>query len=94
MLANASKAGFDQVKKLRSVINYVSFILFYFMTCKLILSKIRNSSLRRDLFSRILVELHPNKTPLQLIRDVETRWSSTFLMIRRALDLREVCFKN
>ena len=29
MLVKASGAGFDQVKKLRSVIDYVSFILFY-----------------------------------------------------------------
>jgi hypothetical protein len=27
---------------------------------------------------------------LQLLRDVETRWSSTFLMIERCLLLREV----
>jgi hypothetical protein len=28
---------------------------------------------------------------LQLLRDVETRWSSTFLMIDRAIVLREAC---
>ena len=31
--------------------------------------------------------------PLQLIRDVETRWSSIYLMIDRAIILREVYFK-
>jgi hypothetical protein len=28
---------------------------------------------------------------LQLLRDVDTRWSSTLLMIERALKLRPVC---
>jgi len=27
---------------------------------------------------------------LQLIRDVETRWSSTYLMIERAIELKDV----
>jgi hypothetical protein len=31
------------------------------------------------------------KKDLQLLRDVDTRWSSTSLMIERALLLREVC---
>ena len=31
--------------------------------------------------------------PLQLIRDVEIRWSSVYLMIDCAIILREVCFK-
>jgi hypothetical protein len=31
--------------------------------------------------------------PLQLIRDVETRWSSVYLMITRAITLRAVWFK-
>lgn len=30
-------------------------------------------------------------TPKQLILDVRTRWSSTYLMLRRALELRDVC---
>ena len=42
------------------------------------------------MFTTILKGL--NRPPLQLIRDVETRWSSVYLMIRRAFDLREVCF--
>lgn len=29
---------------------------------------------------------------LELLRDVDTRWSSTFLMIDRALELRNVSF--
>jgi hypothetical protein len=39
-------------------------------------------------FSKLLVEL--DMKPLQLICDVETRWSSVYLMITRAIDLREV----
>ena len=31
--------------------------------------------------------------PLQLIRDVETRWSFVYLMIDRVIILKEVCFK-
>lgn len=31
-------------------------------------------------------------TTLRLIRDVPTRWSSTHLMISRALQLQRVCF--
>jgi hypothetical protein len=42
------------------------------------------------MFSKILIQLE--MAPLQLIRDVETRWSSVYLMIRRAIVLREVCF--
>ncbi|THU80883.1 hypothetical protein K435DRAFT_694760, partial [Dendrothele bispora CBS 962.96] len=48
---------------------------------------IRSSSLRRQLFSEILETL--GQKDLQLLRDVSTRWSSTFLMIDRAITLRE-----
>ncbi|THU78735.1 hypothetical protein K435DRAFT_578893, partial [Dendrothele bispora CBS 962.96] len=48
---------------------------------------IRSSSLRRQLFSEILENL--GQKDLQLLRDVTTRWSSTFLMIDRAIILRE-----
>lgn len=50
--------------------------------------QIRISSLRRQGFSEAQASL--NKKHLQLLRDVVTRWSSTYLMIERTLELREV----
>ncbi|KAK0442063.1 ribonuclease H-like domain-containing protein, partial [Armillaria borealis] len=47
---------------------------------------IRASSLRRQFFSEVVAALDLNN--LQLLRDVITRWSSTLLMIDRALYLR------
>ncbi|KAJ7794507.1 hypothetical protein B0H13DRAFT_1675373, partial [Mycena leptocephala] len=49
---------------------------------------IRASSLRRQYFSEVLKALQ--QKDLQLLRDVDTRWSSTLLMIDRAILLREV----
>jgi len=37
----------------------------------------------------IVEELYQKK--LQLLRDVDTRWSSTHLMIKRALEIKDVC---
>lgn len=51
--------------------------------------QIRASSLRRHRFRAVLEQL--DQKILELLRDVETRWSSTFLMLDRALALREVC---
>ncbi|KAH9952539.1 ribonuclease H-like domain-containing protein, partial [Russula dissimulans] len=48
--------------------------------------QIRASSTRRDNFDNILKSL--GVPSLMLIRDVDTRWSSTFLMIERALTLQ------
>ncbi|KAF7328296.1 Dimer-Tnp-hAT domain-containing protein [Mycena sanguinolenta] len=48
---------------------------------------IRASSLRRQYFSEVLKALQ--KKDLQLLRDVDTRWSSTLIMIDRAILLRE-----
>ncbi|KAF7333764.1 HAT family dimerization domain-containing protein [Mycena venus] len=48
---------------------------------------IRASSLRRQYFSEVLKAL--KQKDLQLLRDVDTRWSSTLLMIERAVLLRE-----
>lgn len=55
----------------------------------IIVIQIRSSSLRRQGFSDILNDL--GFKDLQLIRDVDTRWSSTLLMISRALELQMVC---
>ncbi|KAF7358762.1 HAT family dimerization domain-containing protein [Mycena sanguinolenta] len=52
---------------------------------------IRASSLRRQYFSEVLKALQ--KKDLQLLRDVDTRWSSTLIMIERAILLREAIDK-
>ncbi|KAJ6610156.1 ribonuclease H-like domain-containing protein, partial [Mycena sp. CBHHK59/15] len=52
---------------------------------------IRASSLCRQYFSDILKALQ--QKDLQLLRDVDTRWSSTLLMIDRAVLLREAIDK-
>ncbi|KAK6992491.1 ribonuclease H-like domain-containing protein, partial [Favolaschia claudopus] len=49
-------------------------------------TSIRASSLRRQYFSEVLKALQ--QKDLQLLRDVDTRWSSTLLMIDRAILLR------
>ncbi|KAJ8588902.1 hypothetical protein M405DRAFT_684356, partial [Rhizopogon salebrosus TDB-379] len=48
---------------------------------------IRASSLRRQCFTSILGALKQKN--LQLLRDMDVRWSSTLLMIERAITLRE-----
>ena len=48
------------------------------------------SSLRRQSFADIQKTVYPDYPELQLLRDVDTRWSSTYLMIERALELRTV----
>lgn len=50
--------------------------------------QIRASSLRRQHFAHLAKTFHEE---LQLLRDVDTRWSSTMLMIERALHLEPVC---
>ncbi|KAK6969568.1 hypothetical protein R3P38DRAFT_2814139 [Favolaschia claudopus] len=52
---------------------------------------IRASSLRRQYFSEVLKALHMRD--LQLLRDVDTRWSSTLIMIDRAVLLQEAIDK-
>ncbi|KAJ7848736.1 hypothetical protein B0H14DRAFT_2259389, partial [Mycena olivaceomarginata] len=49
---------------------------------------IRASSLRRQYFSDVLKALQ--QKDLQLLWDVDTRWSSTLIMMDRAILLREV----
>ncbi|RXW21072.1 hypothetical protein EST38_g4780 [Candolleomyces aberdarensis] len=51
---------------------------------------IRSSSLRRDRFANIQRSLYPDRHVLELIRDVDTRWSSTLLMIERFVKLESV----
>lgn len=50
--------------------------------------QIRASSLRRQYFSEVLKALEQDN--LQMIRDMDVRWSSTLLMVERALLLRAV----
>jgi hypothetical protein len=77
----------DPVAALRTVIQKVRvYFLIYIFKCSL--SQTRGSSLRRQYFSSVVMQLQQRN--LQLIRDVDTRWSSTLLMIERALILRIV----
>ncbi|KAJ7358519.1 hypothetical protein DFH08DRAFT_686901, partial [Mycena albidolilacea] len=52
---------------------------------------IHASSLRRQYFSEVLKALQ--QKDLQLLRDVDTRWSSTLIMMDRAILLREAIDK-
>ncbi|KAH6906874.1 ribonuclease H-like domain-containing protein [Coprinopsis sp. MPI-PUGE-AT-0042] len=54
---------------------------------------IRVSSLRRGRFADLQLARYPQDTPLELLRDVDTRWSSTLLMIERLLELKEFVTK-
>ncbi|KAH6906344.1 hypothetical protein BKA70DRAFT_1105770, partial [Coprinopsis sp. MPI-PUGE-AT-0042] len=54
-------------------------------TLRGLIRSIHSSSLRRQDFA--VLEKQLCKLEVELIRDVDTRWSSTLLMIRRALDL-------
>ncbi|KAK7014542.1 ribonuclease H-like domain-containing protein, partial [Favolaschia claudopus] len=54
-------------------------------------TSIRASSLRRQYFSEVLKALQ--QKDLQLLRDVDTRWSSTLLMMDRAILLRKAIDK-
>jgi len=54
------------------------------------MTQIHSSSLRRQYFSEIVQALE--KRDLQLLRDVDTRWSSTLLMLERFELLRAVRF--
>jgi len=51
--------------------------------------KIRASPQRRERFFR-QCNLYSDIKELNLILDVKTRWNSTYLMLQRALNLREV----
>ncbi|KAL4262028.1 Zinc finger BED domain-containing [Pleurotus pulmonarius] len=55
-------------------------------TLRAFIRNTRVSSLRREFFSQVVMSLRDKN--LQLLRDVDTRWSSTLLMIDRAILLR------
>jgi hypothetical protein len=80
----------DPVACMRAFIKSVSLIRF---ANKLNLNQYtgqcRSSALRREFFQKCVRENH-NGADYQLLRDVETRWSSTLLMIERVLLLRKV----
>lgn len=52
-------------------------------------SQIRVSSLCRGRFADLQLARYPQDPPLELLRDVDTRWSSTLLMIQRLLELKD-----
>ncbi|EKM48404.1 uncharacterized protein PHACADRAFT_52497, partial [Phanerochaete carnosa HHB-10118-sp] len=56
-------------------------------TLRSLIRAIRASALRRQHFMQILVNM--DMAILQLLKDIETRWSSTYLMIDWAILLRE-----
>ncbi|KAJ7572574.1 ribonuclease H-like domain-containing protein, partial [Mycena floridula] len=56
-------------------------------TVRAVVRQIRKTSIRRQYFSAVLQTL--KEKDLQLLRDVDTRWSSTLLMVERAILLRE-----
>ena len=76
----------DSIAIVRSIVNAVSFIIFYFIVTKNI--QVRNSNLKKQRFLEY-VQLYFGED-YQLLRDVVTRWSSTLLMIIRVLKLQEV----
>ena len=77
----------DVIEKLRGVINSVGFLSINRYRFTQIL-QIHASPSRRTAFSDFLqINQLSNH---QLIRDVDIRWSSTFLMIERALELQSV----
>jgi hypothetical protein len=77
----------DPIATVRSLINVVSDQARTSMHLH-IYTKIRGSSIRRQYMNTVFEILRQKN--LQLVLDVATRWSSTRLMIERALDLREV----
>ena len=80
----------DPIAHVRSLVRVVSPLELNSDGCHiLIFNKCRASSLRRQYFAEVVTTL--KQANLQLLRDVDTRWSSTLLMFERALMLREVC---
>jgi hypothetical protein len=80
----------NPVANIRALINAVrSHMIWKLWDIFYSFSQIRSSSLRRQYFNEIVKTMHQKE--LQLLRDVDTRWSSTLLMIERALELEAVC---
>lgn len=80
----------DSIALLRTTIRKVCFFLSIFNWISLIscLLKIRSSSLRRESFSKTCQRLHLADN--QLLLDITTRWSSTYIMIQHAVALQPV----
>jgi len=76
----------DIISTVRSFTSSVS--LIFCIWHQLIYDQVRASSLRRQ--HMITVQNIAGQKDLKLLRDVDTRWSSTFIMIDRFLSLREV----
>jgi len=57
--------------------------------------KERSSASRKELFRKLQLRDEdghiPASNPRQLLLDMKVRWSSTFVMLRRAYELRDVC---
>jgi hypothetical protein len=49
----------------------------------------RSSSQRKELFK--LVQIRKNKSPCQLLLDMKVRWGSTYVMLNRAEENKDVC---
>jgi len=78
----------DPIATIRSFVCAVSQPNEYFSRHLAVLIQVRSSSIRRQYLTSVLEIL--NQKNLQLLRDIDIRWSSTLLMIERALLLREV----
>jgi hypothetical protein len=78
----------DPIASIRALVGAVCFISPGYHLSDIL--QIRKSSLRRQYFQKCLETL--KQGDLQLLRDVETRWSSTLLMSDRALLSRAVSF--
>jgi hypothetical protein len=80
----------DLIASIRALISSVRSRVFAFTSILLIdIHKIKNSSTKKDQFAELSKMCNEGKE-LQLIRDVVTRWSSTVLMIKRIIKLRQV----
>ena len=80
----------DPIATLRTLVRVASHICRGFRSSLTDITElqIRASSIRRQYFSAVLKALEQGD--LQLLRDVDVRWSSTLLMVERAILLRAV----
>jgi hypothetical protein len=87
---NPSGTSPDPIATLRTLVRVVSCICHEFRSplTDTTSPQIRASSIRRQYFSAVLKALEQDD--LQLLRDVDVRWSSTLLMVERAILLRAV----